>query len=192
MSDRYKNKYRITSTRLQHWDYGWAGEYFVTICTHKRKMHFGYIRNDIMWLNEIGAIVYKEWTKTPSIRPDMNLSLDEFIVMPNHFHGILTIGNNPYNTLLVETQCLASSLNHKPHKLANPPKNKFGSQSKNLAAIISGFKSTVTTQARRINPNFGWQYLFHDHIIRNERSFQRISNYIRNNPASWKEDCFYQ
>jgi REP element-mobilizing transposase RayT len=82
-----------------------------------------------MELNEIGEIVDREWKRTFAIRPDMNSWMDEFVVMPNHFHAIIGIGVNKYN--IVETHCNASR---------QTPKNKFGPQSKNLASIIRGFR----------------------------------------------------
>ena len=96
--DKYKNKYRIPSNRLQGYDYGSTGCYFVTICTKNREHYFGEIVNGEMQLSEIGKIAQSEWLKTIELRPDMNLLLDEFIVMPNHFHCIVCIGDNQYNT----------------------------------------------------------------------------------------------
>jgi putative transposase len=69
--------------------------------------------------------------------------------------------------------------------------NKFGSQSHNLASVIRGFKSAVTIQARKIQPGFAWQPRFHDHIIRNEKSFINIQNYIAANPLNWAKDKFF-
>ncbi|MEQ9441920.1 MAG: transposase, partial [Cyclobacteriaceae bacterium] len=101
---KYQGKYRIGSARLAGYDYGAAGMYFVTICTKDRMHYFGEIVTDpqgindaAMQLNDIGRIVEEEWIKTPDIRPDMHLTLGEFVVMPNHFHAIIIIGNNPYN-----------------------------------------------------------------------------------------------
>jgi hypothetical protein len=73
----------------------------------------------------------------------------------------------------------------------NETKNTFGPQSKNLASIIRGFKSAVTVAARRIDPTFQWQSRFHDHIIRNEDSLQKITNYILLNPENWNKDTFF-
>ncbi len=69
-----------------------------------------------------------------------------------------------------------------------PKTNKFGPQSKNLSSIIRGFKIGVTKNARKIDPNFEWQTRFHDHIIRNSKSLEKIQNYIFNNPQQWKDD----
>lgn len=119
-----------------------------------------------MHLNEIGAIAQEEWLKSPSIRPDMNLMLDAFIIMPNHIHAIIFIGENRYNCHGDRMHCVSTN------------KNQFGPQSKNLGAIIRGFKSAVTIKARTINSFFGWQSLYHDHVIRNESSYNKIKNYI--------------
>ena len=131
-----------------------------------------------MRLNILGEKVDYEWNKSIELRPDMNLILDEYVIMPNHFHGIIIIGDNKYNT----------------NQIANDFQiaNKFGPQSKNLASILRGFKSAVTTFARKNgNSNFEWQARYHDHIIRNNHSFLRIKKYILNNPLKWKNDRFY-
>jgi len=193
MSDgKFKNKYRIASARLPHWDYGRQAAYFVTICTKNRQHYFGSIQQGMMYLSDIGKIAEQEWIKTPAIRPDMNLTLGEFVVMPNHFHGIIIIGENSYNAPFpfpVETRCIASL----PETGTGTGKfvNQFGPQSKNLASIMRGFKSAVTKNARCMQADFAWQSRYHDHIIRNETSFHNISQYIKNNPLHWQKDTFY-
>lgn len=121
------------------------------------------------------------------MRPDMNLELGKFVVMPNHFHAIIGIGENEYNTQCRDAMHCVSTTN----ETTNGTKNKFGPQSKNLASIIRGFKIGVTKNARLINPNFAWQSRFHDHIIRNDESFHRITEYIINNPQNWSDDQFH-
>lgn len=81
---RYKNKYRIPSARLKHWNYANEALYFVTICTKNRVNYFGTIAGVQPELQptEIGKIAHLEWYKSPALRPDMNLALGEFIVMP--------------------------------------------------------------------------------------------------------------
>jgi len=79
---------------------------------------------------------------------------------------------------------------HRVSTTTPEPINKFGPQSKNLASIVRGFKSSVTTNARIIHADFAWQSRFHDHIIRDSESFERIQNYIANNPMNWKDDKF--
>ncbi len=180
MPDKFKDKYRIESARLKNWDYGSKANYFVTICTKNREYFFGNIRNGEMVLNDIGIIVESEWEKSFEMRPDMNLFMGEYIVMPNHFHGIIGIGDNEYNSNR-ESNC-RDAMHHV---------STFGPQSKNLSSIIRGFKSGVTVGARLINPDFGWQARFHDHIIRDHNSFIRISEYIKNNPRNWHGDRFH-
>ncbi len=98
MSQKYKNKYRIDSTRLKNWDYKWNAAYFITICTKDRKYYFGNVVNGKMQLNEIGKIAETEWLKSFEIRPDMNLLMGDYVIMPNHFHAIIIIGENQYNS----------------------------------------------------------------------------------------------
>ena len=192
MSERFQNKYRIKSARLRNWDYGWNAAYFVTICTQDRVCFFGYVVNGDMVLNEIGKIANDCWMEIPEHFPFVKLG--NHVVMPNHVHGIVVIdkpddkrndGQNDRYT--VETQNFASL---PPSSSSPSSKNQFGPQSKNLASIIRGFKIGVTKNARLINPDFAWQPRFHDHIIRNDESFQRISEYIKNNPANWSDDQF--
>lgn len=215
MSDKYKNKYRIPSARLQTWDYASEAAYFVTICTKDMVCFFGKVTGEEMQLSPIGEIVEKEWLKTFEMRPDMNLFMGEYITMPNHWHGIITIGENEYNTErkvkhpnefvgqdsdACRDAIHCASMNHQipnstPPKItcnSNAPKNKFGPQSKNLSSVIRGFKIGVTTNARMILPEFNWQFRFHDHIIRNQKSFNNISNYIINNPKNWGNDKFFR
>ena len=186
MSDKFQNKYRVASARLPHWDYGHQAAYFVTICTKNRRHWFGAIRNGTMHLSEIGKIAEQEWVRTPGIRPDMHLALGEYIIMPNHFHAIIIIGDNAYNMNCGGVQNGRDAI----HRVSMV--NQFGPQSNNLASIVRGFKSAVTKNARYIQTGFAWQSRYHDHIIRNNTSFHNISRYIRNNPSQWPEDRFYE
>ncbi len=229
MSEKYKNKYRIESARLQNWDYGSNAAYFVTICTNSRIHYFGNIvetqnlasrthpnipSQHQMELSEIGKIANQNWISIPEYFPFVKLG--NHIIMPNHVHGIIIIDkpvdesidasvgehvDKPIET--VETQNFVSlppippSIPPIPPSISSiqPPsssKNKFGPQSKNLASIIRGYKSSVKKYATINNIDFVWQPRFHDHIIRNENSFHTISQYIINNPTNWKEDQFYK
>ena len=222
MADLFKNKYRIPSARLQSYDYGSQGVYFITICTKFMQHFFGEIiidpetKNAKLKPSDIGKIAEYEWYKSLELRPDMNLDIGEFIVMPNHIHGIIIIGKNEYNSggnLIELNSDLNSDLNfnshlhsstdamHRVSTQSNPQsnpqsfpqsvsKNAFAPQSKNLASIMRGYKSAVTTYARKNNIKFDWHVRFHDHIIRNEEEYLRISNYIKNNPSKWIDDKF--
>lgn len=206
--DKFDDIYRIESSRLKNWDYGANAFYYITICTQQREHFFGEIEDSRMIPNEIGKIVENEWLQTPIIRPDMNLKMGEFVVMPNHFHAIIFIGKNRYNSdsqdyegrdsmHRVSTEQDHVSANKKMHRISTKQKNnikpnKFGPQSKNLASILRGFKSSVTTNARKINPAFSWQSRFHDHIIRDKNEWYAITNYIKNNPKNWKDDDLFK
>jgi putative transposase len=89
MSDKYKGKYRNESARLQNWDYGSNAAYFITICTNDREHFFGEINNNKMWISPAGAIAYVLWFEIKN--HVKNIDLGEFIVMPNHIHGILIL-----------------------------------------------------------------------------------------------------
>jgi len=169
--EKYKNKYRIQTTRHPWWDYGSNGFYFITICTADRRHYFGEIQNHEMHCSDIGIMARKYWDEIPEHFPFV--VLHNHIVMPNHVHGVIQIAK----------PCA------KPHH--RHAKNQFGPQSKNLASIIRGYKIGVTMNARLINPRYKWQARYHDHVIRNEKAFDTIQNYITNNPASWKEDKFH-
>jgi len=100
VSDKYQNKYRTQSTRLQHWDYGWNGAYFVTICAQNRDHFFGDTQTGIMKLSEIGQLAQKYWQEIPDHFP--YIIMDEFVVMPNHVHGILVINKK----ILLYRRCM--------------------------------------------------------------------------------------
>lgn len=189
MAEKFQNKYRIASARLQNWDYGWNAAYFVTICTHGREHYFGDIVDGEMQLSEIGQIANKYWNEIPQHFPFIELGV--FVVMPNHAHGIVVI-NKPDNGRTVET-LHATSL-PKPSPSVKNNKNEMmasiSPKQGSLSTIIRSYKSVVTKNARKIHADFEWQSRFHDHIIRNDKSFKNISNYIINNPKNWKEDKF--
>lgn len=162
--DLYKNKYRIESARLKNWDYGSNGAYFITICTHHRIHYFGKIISQQMQLTGIGQMAEKYWLEIPNHFPFVELG--NFVIMPNHMHGVLII-NKPVDDSVV-------------------PDRK-----KTISSIVGSYKSVVTKNARiQFNAQFAWQSRFHDHIIRNRISFDRIQQYIANNPENWDKDKF--
>ena len=182
MIDKYQNKYRIPSARLQNWDYGWNATYFVTICTQNREYYFGDVVNHKMQLSEIGHIAQSCWQEIPKHFPFV--ILDAFIIMPNHVHGIVVI-DKPGDVETLHATSLHTTPTPKNQKMAS-----ISPKQGSLSTIIRSYKSVVTKNARNIHADFGWQPRFHDHIIRNNKSFQTISEYIVNNPMKWKDDKF--
>ncbi len=185
--DKFQNKYRIPSARATWWDYGWAGAYFITICTSNRECLFGNINNKKMILSPIGDIVTNEWNKSFEIRQE--LFCDAFVLMPNHLHAILRIENN-INDIIVETHGRASL------QTQQTPQTGIAYRSpKSISSFVAGYKSSATKQINifRNTPKLAvWQSRFHDHIIRNDAEYQRINNYIEINPENWDKDKFYQ
>ena len=184
--DKYKNKYRISSARLLNWDYTNNGAYFITICTKNRKHFFGEIVNDEMILNEIGITVQKYWLTIPLHFPFIESG--NFVVMPNHMHGILIIGNRPVEALKSKVSYQRNTITLKQK---NEQMSRISPKPGSISTIIRSYKSVVTTNAHFIDINFDWQSLFHDHIIRNAQSFETIQNYIADNPKNWRDDKFY-
>jgi putative transposase len=183
---KFKDKYRVESTRLPGWDYAGAGWYFVTICTRNRECLFGEIVDGEMRLSSIGEIVAEEWQKTPDIRP--NVVLDEWVIMPNHLHGIIVILEPRDRTVVETSRQPVVETSRRDVSTTTPtttPRLKAGS----LGAIIGQIKSVCTKRIWAAgHTGFRWQSRFYDHIIRDEGALQRIREYIVNNPANWAED----
>jgi len=191
--EKFKGKYRIPSARWATWDYGNNGAYFITICTANRDHSFGKIVKEEMILSAIGQSALDCWHEIPAHFPFV--VLDQFVVMPNHVHGIVVI-DKPVETqnlasVIGETQDVASGSVKETHNHASLRGNKFGPQSKNLASIVRGYKIGVTKYARQNNIPFAWQPRYHDHVIRNADECERVRNYIHGNPRKWAEDKFY-
>lgn len=193
---KFRGKYRIPSTRAQWWDYRRNAPYFITICTSKPYHHyFGKIENGKMILSPAGTIADILWHEIPHHHP--HVKLGEFVVMPNHIHGILIMdrpdgadggdGGDGAGDTPVQTRHALSLRAKSPGALRfrNPGKNS-------IPTIIGAYKSAVTKHANRLGLPNGWQTRFHDHIIRDESEHERIANYIRNNPANWDKDKFYK
>ncbi|MEQ8582643.1 MAG: transposase [Marinoscillum sp.] len=189
--ETFNNKYRIASARAPWWDYGSNAAYFITICTHGRVHFFGEIASDQMILSEMGVHAQSCWYEIPNHFPFVQLGA--FVVMPNHIHGIIIIDKpGVLNQESVETQNFASLPQRTSRQFQTPSLNKFGPQSQNLASIVRGYKIGVTKNSKIINPDFKWQSRYHDHIIRDDAEYQRINDYIENNPANWNDDKFFK
>lgn len=155
--------------RLKYFNYSSNGWYFVTICIKNRIENFGNVIGRKMILNQFGKIANKFWLEIPN--HFRNAELDEFIVMPNHLHGIIVIKN-------VGNADLRSLQNIKSND-----KTKMM-----LSKIIHGYKSSVSREIRKLNHIFRWQKSFYDHIIRSEESLFVIRKYIRGNSNNWNND----
>lgn len=208
MDNKFRNKYRIPSARLQSWDYGSNGYYFITICTADRECFFGKIADGEMQRNDLGEIAHRRWEEIPAHFPFIELG--NFVVMPNHVHGILIInkptdggamavGTNGGETTAIETN--GGNATDGETITVETPKLGVSTLGTTTAAsdkwkpatigvIINQFKRKVTIDCRGICPDFAWQSRFHDHIIRNATSFENIQNYISNNPTLWQNDKF--
>ncbi|MFP4041189.1 MAG: transposase, partial [Bacteroidales bacterium] len=147
---KFKNRYRIGSARLKHWNYAWNGAYFITICTANRECFFGNIIDGNMHLSNSGQFAYKFWQEIPDHFPFVEL--DAFVVMPNHMHGIIVIDNRNDN---VKTLHCNVSTNHKNQFMSN-----ISPKPGSVSTIIRSYKSIVTKHARKINPAFAWQSRF--------------------------------
>jgi putative transposase len=179
-----KKMYSDYSSRLQYWDYSKPGFYFVTMVIRGRKRCFGEIRNGQMHLSPLGEFAEQSWKNTASLRPGMNIRLDAFAVMPDHFHALLFIGHNEYNTPIESPYEMSSE---KAMEELMRPKNGFRSQSNNLASIVRGFKASVTTEARRLEIPFEGVSRYHDSIIRTVGDLHAVRSYILTNAQRWKE-----
>jgi REP element-mobilizing transposase RayT len=259
------NIHHRRSIRLKGYDYSQNGLYFITICTQNREHLFGTITNGQMALNPMGEIAHNEWFKTASMRP--NIRLHEFIVMPNHIHGIIEIiptpphpvrthcmrppdmpnhgqserlgrvqraptnaattdnhgqsepGHGQHAGDIVRTHCMrppdmpSTADNHgqsepgrvqhagdivrthcmRPHD-APPITNNHGQRAPTVGDIVRGYKSAVTKRINEIRNISGvpvWQRNYHEHIIRNEIAYLRISEYIQANPRRWQDDNYH-
>ena len=189
----FKNKYRIASARAQWWDYRNSAPYFVTGCTRNRKHFFGFIENGEMHLNDLGKYAWDCWYEIPDHFPFVELI--NFVVMPNHIHGLLYLHNDFVlpNGVIVET-LHATSLPPQPPQPPPQQKNQqmaiISPKQGSLSTVIRSYKSAVTKYANNNNLPAGWQSRFHDHIVRNAEEYQRIFDYITNNPKNWKSDKF--
>ena len=155
-----------TSMRLNEYDYSKAGYYFITACSHNKINFFC----DNMIINNSGKMLEKEWLNL--INRFENIQLHEFIVMPNHIHGIIEICEN---------------LCQKGHPQGDAP---------TISNIVGAFKSITTNEYINGVKNFNWQRFdkklwqrnYWDHIIRDKNEYNRIAKYIINNSNNWIKD----
>ena len=156
-------KHHRRSIRLQNYDYSSEGAYFVTMCTKNRECLFGEIVNGEMVLSEYGKIVEQCWFNLPNHYD--NIELDAYVIMPDHFHGIIFI--------------------RAIHELPQQQRRKML-----LPKIIGRFKMNSAKQINQIRNTPGvsvWQRDYFEHIIRDVKSLENIRNYIVQNPSKWND-----
>jgi len=168
---KYITTYRNDSTRLKNRDYGAPGYYFITICTQNRENYFGHVEwatpvgtqnfASRVQLTPIGKIARQYWIEIPN--HFRFVFLDEFVIMPNHVHGILTINKPGYH---------------------DPKPNAFGPQSQNLPSVVRGFKAATKKHATINGLEFSWQPRYHERILRLDE-LDSCRKYIQNNPEKW-------
>ena len=202
------------SIRFKGYDYTQAGLYFITICCQNRACLFGEIENGKMMLNDAGAIANDCWLNIPNHFP--NAILHEYVIMPNHVHGIIELVGANNHSPKTNNHSPVSKL-HSPETELHPTKNKknnnsvigdngaknvsvigdnraknvspLRSPSKTVGSVVRGFKIGVTKWMRQNTDIFHiWQRNYWEHIIRDDISYENISQYIINNPTKWNND----
>lgn len=182
------------SIRLKDYDYSQAGRYYVTIVTQGRECVFGEIAVGEVALNEAGRMVMKWWNELPNKFP--TITLGEFVVMPNHFHGIIIIHENVGADLRVcpgerTATGAGEQIDSGAHTGAPLPRPRTP-----LSQIVQWFKTMTTNEYLRGVKQFKWppfegklwQRNYYEHIIRNQRDYERIAHYMAVNPAKWDTD----
>lgn len=199
------------SIRLKGYDYSKAGLYFITICVQDRACLLGKIGNGQMILNDAGRMVESQWLALP--QRFANVRMHEFVVMPNHFHGILEIVDPVVGATLVVAPAMVPRHNDIYIDDVVAPNHDMmdrgmvddigkgrpqGVAPTTVGDMMDAFKSISTVEYIRGVQRNGWQRFngklwqrnYYEHIIRDDQSYQRISAYIHTNPAKWKEDKF--
>jgi len=198
------DRHHRRSIRLKGYDYSQAGLYFITINIRHRKCLFGTIIQQEMILNDAGIIASQQWEKLSE--RFTNIKLDVFQIMPNHMHGILLLNDAaPVGAGLAPAQ---QNMIHTPAQDNTiPARNDVIADGRAGASpaptivgnIVGAYKSQIANLYLEIfkqkHPGkiMGklWQRNYYEHIIRDEQSFLRISDYIINNPSNWNNDRFY-
>jgi REP element-mobilizing transposase RayT len=194
------NIHHRRSIRLKGYDYSQAGLYFITICVQNQECLFGKIIDGKIQLSPLGIIADVLWHEIKNHAK--NIDLGEFTVMPNHIHGIIMFGSDVNNNGGTGADSGADADVGARHALplrAEQPgqskqigQSRFQNQGKNtVSSVIGSYKSAVSKHAHRLGFAFSWQRNYYEHIIRNEQSYQNISNYIIHNPENWRDDRFY-
>ena len=195
MLNQEKNDKNRRLIRLKNYDYSRAGAYFVTVCVNERRNLFGGIENGKMALSAAGEVARFTWNDLT--RHNTNILLDEFVIMPNHMHGIIIIkdsvgaGSKPalvnINQTNVRIKTMVGRDNNVRAGLEPAPTH-------GLPEIVRQFKTFSAkrvNQTRKISRRSVWQRNYYEHIVRDDNDLSRIREYIVNNPEKWLEDEYY-
>jgi REP element-mobilizing transposase RayT len=182
-------KHPRRSIRLEGYDYSQVGAYHVTIVAQNRACLFGNVVEAEMRLNDVGAMLQTQWQRLPGRFP--NVELDEFLVMPNHFHGILVLTDKPAIALVAR-----DTVDNRATTRVAPTDVDASRHDPILGDIVGAWKSIVTDEYIRGVHQWNWepfdrkmwQRNYWEHIIRDEPDLERIRTYIVNNPANWESD----
>jgi putative transposase len=183
-------KHHRHSIRLKKYDYTQAGGYFITIVTFQREHVFGEIQNSEMQLNKFGLVAKQQWEKLP--KRFQNIELGEYVIMPNHMHGIIQILGASRTGTAKDSRDQDDSPTRRARTEHHAPTEQFGQPVPgSIPTIIRSYKSAV---AYRINLMRGikgipvWHGNYYEHVIRSHEDWDRIHRYIESNPARWAED----
>ncbi|MCI0552504.1 MAG: transposase [Anaerolineae bacterium] len=187
------------SIRLKGYDYTQPGAYFVTFCSYQRIHIFGEVMNGEMVLNDAGKIAQDEWFKTAELRPYVKLLENEFVIMPNHGHGIIWIEEDSVGTRRRRVQDWTGQRarqrrapTHDPTETSTEKTEGFGKPVKgSIPTIVRAYKSAVTYAVNAAENQRGAvlrQKNYYEHVIRNDRELNNIRWYILNNPLNWQLD----
>lgn len=169
MNESQNRHRRRKHVRLRKHDYSSAGLYFITCCVQDRVCSLGYIENEQLILSDIGVIAKAHWEAIP--QHYAHVKLHEFVIMPNHIHGVIELYYGENNLTTFKHRTL--------NQFAKPI-------SGSISMIINQYKGGVRRWCKYHGyPEFRWQGRFYDHVIRNQEAYWAICRYIRNNPAKW-------
>lgn len=185
----FKNR---KSIRLKRYDYRSPGSYFITVNIKDRRHFFGIVINGVMCLSSNGSATYRYWENIPY--HFKFVTLDTFIIMPDHMHGIINIydinSKKPVGTCHgKETINTCTKPVWTCHDMSIQRCNKFSKPvSGSLSMVINHYKGSVTRYCRQNGySSFKWQSRYWDRVIRNDEEYNRIKQYILNNPKKWNK-----
>ena len=192
------DKHHRRSIRLVGYDYSQAGLYFVTLVCQDRAHLFGVVKDGIMYLNEFGQIAADEWLHTQEVRN--NVVLHEFVVMPNHIHGIIEIQypkessnivgafKSPSQTIGAIVRGYKIATIKRIKELVKRTEESNGVDSKGKLQFVPTATTATTREIIKSLDYKIWQRNYYEHIIRDEKAYINISNYIIENPVKWEVD----